>query len=667
MIFLLISLSTWKGCCGTISNSVRVMAGFVSALAATSFLVRVGNESKRCSSSSQGKVVFGRLRASTRACISSNATETDGITTLTDGKTKVTSNQATPSEPVLEDEYSTIAAENSFDNDEETEDVEYADSIEYTVAEDQDYVSVKRIDKSPDDINGPSYSSIVDVNITTGGVLGIDDEDNNELFTGVGFDALLEDEQLVENLEREFSITTTTHVQLAAIPRIMEGEDVVIQGHTGTGKTLAFLLPLLEAMDPENPAIQAMIIAPTRELAMQISGECARLCKDTGIVSMALIGGANPVRQVEKLRKRAPHVIIGTPGRIAELEESRAIKLRELELIVIDEVDQCIENPFRESIENIFSRCPRRRQLIVASATGDVSSVRQFASLHMRSPVLLRVGDKQLLPKNISNWYVVVPPRLRIETIRKLMFAEPAPTKAICFVDDPRRTAIVLERLHKYKIAAGGLRGNADKTERAEVIKAFRLGRLNLLVTTEIAARGLDVRDVSHVFNLDLPTDSDHYVHRAGRCGRVGREGVVVNIATPDNAFVINRLQKQLNIQITRMEPRRGQYALPVDRSRPSVRKSKAVQQKSEEHVVSENSAHESPPKLKDGTEAVAVSKPKKEKEVAQPNAKVRKKKRSNKLRNNNARKLPSHITSKVGITKFAKQYGWVGNRDSLS
>ena len=630
---------------------IVVMAGFVPT---STFLVRVGSESKVCSAN-RGKASFGRPRVSTRACISSDVPVSNNSTTLNNSISEVATNQVALDQKAWK--------KDSFDDPVEEETSDFTTSSEYSVAPNQDYVSVNQIKKSTDALSDPAYSSVVDVNITTGGVLGIEDEDNNSLFAGVGFDALIDNEKILENLEKEFSITTTTHVQFAAIPRIQEGEDVVIQGHTGTGKTLAFLLPLLEAIDTEIPAIQAMIIAPTRELAMQIAGECTRLCTETGIVSMGLIGGANPMRQVEKLRKRSPHVIIGTPGRLAELEESRAIKLKQLKMVVIDEVDQCIENPFRESIENLLFRCPRRRQLMFVSATGDVPSVRQFSSRHMNSPILLRVGDKQMLPKNISNWYVVVPPRLRIETIRKLMFAEPAPTKAICFVDDPRRTEIVLERLHKHRIAAAGLRGNADKTERAQVIKAFRQGRISLLVTTEIAARGLDVRDVSHVFNLDLPTDADHYVHRAGRCGRVGKEGVVVSVATAENAFVINRLQKQLKVAITRMEPRRGEYAQPIERSWEGDRKQKTRGRESSdksksEELTSEREAVE----IENGEDA--RSKPKKIKEAAKAVNSIRKKDRSKKSKRSRVRNLPKHVTSNYGISRFAAENGWVGNRN---
>lgn len=412
-----------------------------------------------------------------------------------------------------------------------------------------------------------SYASVVDVDIELGGVLDFDDEDNNDLHCGVGFDALVENDELLHNLKTDFGIETATHVQLAAIPRIEDGRDIVIQSHTGTGKTLAFLLPLLDGIDVEESVVQAVIVAPTRELAMQISRECDRLCVDTDVRSLPLIGGANPLRQIEKIKRRLPHIVVGTPGRLAELEDNRELRLRNVSMLVVDEVDQCLQESFVEHLKYILEACPRRVQKILVSATGDVDAVRQFAGKHMHKPVLLRVGGKQRLPSSISHYYAVVPPRMRIELLRKLMYTDPQPTRAICFVDDPRRVDIVVERLYQMKVAAAALRGNAHKMERAEVVTAFRKGRIPLLVTTEVAARGLDVPEVSHVFNLDLPTDGDHYVHRAGRCGRVGQTGTVVSVATSETAFVMGRLEKQLGVTMTRIEPRGGVYSTPLQRT----------------------------------------------------------------------------------------------------
>lgn len=415
-----------------------------------------------------------------------------------------------------------------------------------------------------------SYESVVDIDVERGGVLTAD-EDNNYFYCGVGMDALLESETLVENLRSSFKIETATHVQFAAIPRVLDHRDIVIQSHTGTGKTLAFLLPILEEMDITKDRTQAIVVAPTRELAMQISRECDRLIIGMGIRNQPLIGGANPARQVDKLRRHTPHIVVGTPGRLAELSENRELRLSFVRTIVVDEVDQCLQENFLEHVEVLF-RGVSRAQKVLVSATGDVDTVREFAVRKLHRPVLLRVGGKQRIPKTIEHWHCVVPARIRIDLLRKLMFTKPMPVRAIAFVDDPRRVDIVVEKLYHMRVRAAGLRGNAHKLERAEVLAAFRKGDVSLLVTTEVAARGLDVREVTHVINLDLPTDGDHYLHRAGRCGRVGMDGVVVSVTTSETAFVIGRLAKQLGIEIPRMEPRGGEYR-SVERRGPEGRR----------------------------------------------------------------------------------------------
>lgn len=444
-----------------------------------------------------------------------------------------------------------------------------------------------------------SYDKVVDVNVDDGGVLE-KDNDNNDLFTGVGMEALIDSEVLIENLRNELGIETATHVQLAAIPRVLERRDMVMQSYTGTGKTLAFLLPILEEfgldqmrerarktssddssngtttakknMDDDYKEIsftRAVIVAPTRELAMQITHECERLLVGTRVKCMPLIGGANPARQVERLRRGpAPHIVVGTPGRLAELAESRNLRVQRVLTLVIDEVDHSVEANLGECVRKLLRIMPVNTQKVLVSATGDVDTVRAFAGELLHDPILLRVGGALRVPRNIAHWFCVVPARLKIETLRKLMFTDPQPERAIVFVDDQRRVDIVGERLWQFRIPVGTLRGNAHKTERKEVLEAFRRGRIRVLVSTEIAARGLDVKEISHVFNLDLPTDADHYVHRAGRCGRVGRPGTVVSIATGENAFVMPRLSREINVQIKRMEPRRGEYAEPLVRER---------------------------------------------------------------------------------------------------
>lgn len=501
---------------------------------------------------------------------SSPAAEEEGDNLL---RSNVTLGVSREQEPLIEDESLFVDGEKAEDpwfavsTDElDAAAADRAAALQDVMAEDGvlDLGAVDNVGRNMMSVAG--YQRVVNVNVDAGGALE-NDEDNNELLSGVGFDALLDDERLVNIMEKDFGFETTTHVQLSAMPRIAEGSDVMIQSYTGTGKTLAFLLPIFEGIDEENTSVQAVVIAPTRELAMQITREAERLCKGSEIRVMPLIGGANPARQAERLKIKPPQIVIGTPGRLAELEGNRVLRLRKCRTVVVDEIDQCMQDSFVQHLEYVISGCPRDRQIVFVSATGDNDAVRAYAQKWMRVPELLRVLGQRKVPSNLEHWCTVVPARMRIDVLRRLMTAKDAPKQAICFVDDPRRVDIVCERLFEMKLAAGALRGNAHKLERAEVLRLFRKGAVPLLVTTEVAARGLDVPEVTHVFNLDLPTDADHYVHRAGRTGRAGRKGIVVSIATAETAFVISKFEKELELEIKRMEPRGGVYATPLQRN----------------------------------------------------------------------------------------------------
>eukprot|EP00178_Gracilaria_changii_P009882 TRINITY_DN2870_c0_g1_i1.p1 TRINITY_DN2870_c0_g1~~TRINITY_DN2870_c0_g1_i1.p1 ORF type:complete len:665 (-),score=119.37 TRINITY_DN2870_c0_g1_i1:5817-7811(-) len=519
------------------------------------------------------------------------------------------------------------------------------------------------------------YAGVVDVDIEEGGVLA-EDEDNNDMFCGVGLEALVETEELVENLQKNFGITTATHVQLAAIPRVTDGKDIVIQSHTGSGKTLAFLLPVLDEMEVDMDVVQVAIVAPTRELAMQISRECDRLIEGTDVRNLALIGGANPARQVEKLRKQQPHIVVGTPGRLAELHASRDLNLKNVQTLVVDEVDQCLQEVFLKHITYLLKAVGRAQKVLV-SATGDVDSVRNFAVSNLFEPVLLRVGGSQRIPKTIYHWHYLVPARLRIDALRKLMYSEPVPQRAIVFVDDPRRVDIVVQRLHQMKLAAGALRGNAHKLERAEVLTAFRKGRVNMLVTTEVAARGLDVREITHVINLDMPTDGDHYLHRAGRCGRIGGEGHVISITTADKAFVVTRLARELGIDITRMEPRGGAYREPLDRSN-DVKYKKTVDNETQNPAIGSTRPRNNSAQAKRIASGVGMPKKRKVKEELRKTeakervkAKLKEKKKAveRAASKKKARKMESGSEAEQAprqrftVSERAKREGWVGNR----
>lgn len=491
-----------------------------------------------------------------------------------------------------------------------------------------------------------SYHAVVDVDIEKGGMLP-DDEDNNDLFCGLGLDALVDTPQLVKNLRNELKIETATHVQLAAVPRVADGRDIVVQSHTGTGKTLAFLLPMLDNIQPELKMIQGIVIAPTRELAMQIFREVEKLIKGLDIIVTALIGGANPVRQVEKLRRQTPHVVVGTPGRLAELHSQKELRLNGTRMMVVDEVDQSIGEAFVKDVSYLLHHCARKVQKVLVSATSDVDAVRGFATKYLHKPLLLRVGGAQRLPKQIEHWYCVVPARMRIELLRKLMNTDPPPQRAIAFVDEPRRVDMVAERLFQMNVVSGTLRGTAHKLERAEVLAAFRKGQVPLMITTEIAARGLDIPEVTHVFNIDLPTDGDHYIHRAGRCGRVRNSGTVVSFTTAETAFVIGRIEKETGVQMTRMEPREGKYVKVVSRGEVADGAVEATRKSSHGAVrPKEESAKKITPSRNEKREAKAKSVDAEEQKKARAKVRARDLKNKGKPKGRPSRRVNESLVS---------------------
>jgi superfamily II DNA/RNA helicase len=350
-------------------------------------------------------------------------------------------------------------------------------------------------------------------------------------------------------------ITEPTEIQSAAIPPLLEGKDAILQAQTGTGKTLAYLLPVLSRLDPARKDLQAIIIAPTHELSMQIVAVIRELTEGTPLFAQQLIGGANVRHQIERLKKKPP-IVVGTPGRLAELISSGKLKAQFARMVVIDEVDQLLDPTFRNEVIRILKAIPRARQTIFASATIP-AEVQDVARRWMNDPLHLRAEGPLKLPTGITHGYVVVEERDRLDTLRRLLHAY-QPKAALAFVNDARRMDELISKLNFKGLRVAALQGGAHKLERSTVLKDFRDGKIQVLLATEVAARGLDITGLTHVFNLDLPTDADHYLHRAGRTGRSGEPGTVVSLVTERERFVIDKFAKALGIPFERVETSHG-------------------------------------------------------------------------------------------------------------
>jgi ATP-dependent RNA helicase DeaD len=375
------------------------------------------------------------------------------------------------------------------------------------------------------------------------------------------FDTLGISSQLVEAL-RKSAITKPTEIQRKVIPLAMEKKDIIGQSGTGTGKTLAFLLPLFMMVDKSKKEMQAIILAPTHELAMQIHNEIKNLSKNSGtnISSAAIIGSANINRQVERLKEK-PHIIVGSPGRILELIKKRKISAHTIKTIIIDEGDKLLDPNNIEIVKAVIKTTLKERQVMLFSATIPVKTL-EVAKEFMKDPEVIKVSSKKAITNNIDHYYLLCDERDKIKTLRKLVHAL-KPEKALVFINKSYDIEKTVARLNYHKLKAQGLHGTNRKEDRKKVLQDLRIGKLQLLVASDIAARGLDIKGVSHVFNLELPEDPKDYLHRAGRTGRAGKRGEAITIASKREVKLIHTISRTYKIHIGRKEVLKGQVVNP--------------------------------------------------------------------------------------------------------
>ncbi|MFS0723276.1 DEAD/DEAH box helicase [Paenibacillus sp. 1P07SE] len=351
-------------------------------------------------------------------------------------------------------------------------------------------------------------------------------------------------------------LSAPTQVQSDTIPALLAGEHVSARSQTGSGKTLAYLLPLLQQIDGSRKDVQGLVLAPTQELAMQIFGVAQDYAELLGIRTQALIGGAAVKRQIEKL-KNHPQLIIGTPGRIHELYKSRKLKLHEVRMVIVDEVDQVFGLSSTAEVETILYNTHPERQIGFFSATYP-ELMHRLTQRWMKEHTHVSVRPDERVVATVDNLYLVCEPRDKAETARKLIRLLGA-SSALLFLNDTDQIANWQAKLSYAGFTVEALYGDADKMQRAGTLARFRDGRCQLLLATDIAARGLDIAGLPLVINLDPPPDADYYVHRAGRTGRMGRAGMVVSIVSPQEVFIMRKFEKQLRIRIQRKEMAGGQ------------------------------------------------------------------------------------------------------------
>ncbi|MBS4031224.1 MAG: DEAD/DEAH box helicase [Clostridiales bacterium] len=348
---------------------------------------------------------------------------------------------------------------------------------------------------------------------------------------------------------KELGIKVPTPVQLQAIPILLSGKDIVVQAQTGTGKTFAFLLPILERVNANKPYVQALIITPTRELALQITTELNKLAFKVNAKALAAYGGQDVERQLKKL-KGSIHIVVGTPGRLLDHIRRGTIVLSGLSMLVLDEADQLLHMGFLPDVEQIIKQASPKRQTMLFSATVPVS-VRNLARRYMKNPVDIQIESKRITLDEIKQVVVATTDRGKQDTLFKLI-DDFRPYLTLIFCRTKRRTAALNKALLEHGYSSDELHGDLSQSKREQVMKRFRDAKLEILVATDVAARGLDVEGISHVFNYDIPHDVESYIHRIGRTGRAGEKGLAITLATPRDSAELQAIEKGIGMTIER-------------------------------------------------------------------------------------------------------------------
>ncbi|KOF10938.1 DEAD/DEAH box helicase [Planococcus glaciei] len=321
-----------------------------------------------------------------------------------------------------------------------------------------------------------------------------------------------------------------TPIQEGTIRLGMEGKDIIGQAQTGTGKTTAFGIPLIEKIDTKDGNVQGLVIAPTRELAIQVSEELYRLGQDKNVRILSVYGGQEISRQIRALKNR-PQIIVGTPGRLLDHINRRTLKLDNVNTLILDEADEMLNMGFIEDIQTIMSSVPEDRQTLLFSATMP-DAIRRIAEKFMKTPEIVKIKSKEMTVENIEQFYVKSVEREKFDILSRLINVQ-QPELAIIFGRTKRRVDELAKALNIRGYVAEGIHGDLSQAKRMSVLKQFKAGKVDILVATDVAARGLDISGVSHVYNFDIPQDPESYVHRIGRTGRAGKKGVAVTFVTP--------------------------------------------------------------------------------------------------------------------------------------
>lgn len=363
-------------------------------------------------------------------------------------------------------------------------------------------------------------------------------------FTEIGIS-----DELTEGLRKQ-GIEMPTDIQMKVIPEIMQGTDVIAKSETGSGKTLAYLLPIFMRVDTKLRSTQAIIVTPTHELAVQVNKQAQVLAENSGVDvrSALIIGGASITRQLDKLKEK-PQIVIGSAGRILDLIKKKKIQAHTCKTIVIDEADRMLDNLNINDVKAVVkTTLASERQIVLLSASINEATKKAAAQIMSEPKVVEK--EKGILPENIEHYFIMAEARDKIVVLRKIM-AGLNPEHVIVFINNPNNIETMVEKLNFHGLKADGIYGTAHKNDRKNAMGSFREGRINILVASDIGARGLDFDGVEIVVNLDISEEPVYYQHRAGRTGRNGASGMVISVVTDFEKKWLNRYEREFDIKFS--------------------------------------------------------------------------------------------------------------------
>ena len=373
------------------------------------------------------------------------------------------------------------------------------------------------------------------------------------------FDKLGLNEKLVKGLKKQ-NITEPTKVQSLTIEKIIENKDLLVNSETGSGKTLAYLLPMFEKIDTTKKETQVLVLAPTHELVMQIAKEAKLLAENSGVpvTSFAVIGEVNMQKQVKNIKSIKPHIVVGTAGRLLDLIQQKKLRVHDVKTIVLDEVDSLVTRKGEAIVEKIIKTTLRDRQLLGFTASLDEKS-ESFCDYMMKDMEVIKATDESVINPNINHMYIYGERREKFTILRKALSAAKA-NRAIIFVNDENSIEIINEKLNYHKYKSVCISGKMSKEDRKYAMDSFRSGKSPILVSSDLSARGLDIPDVSHIFNLDFPLSKNEYLHRCGRSARGKKKGTAISIVTNQNLGTIRDYKRQFKINMRAVEIKEGKF-----------------------------------------------------------------------------------------------------------